>query len=185
MKITIAITGASGSIYARILLSRLITENEVESVRVVFTKNGREVMNFEQGENSLPLSPKIEYVDNDNYYCSIASGSGGDNAMVIVPCSVGMMSRIACGISDDLISRGADVMLKERRKLIMVVRETPLNLIHLQNMTALTTAGAVILPACPSFYSKPQSIEELCNTTVTVILRQLGITVKEQWPPRQ
>lgn len=185
MKITIAITGASGSIYARLLLSRLIIEDEVETVRVIFTKNGLEVMNFEQGGDTLPYSPKIEYADNDNYYCSVASGSGSDDAMVIVPCSVGMMSRIACGISDNLISRGADVMLKERRRLIIVVRETPFNLIHLQNMVTLTTAGAVIVPASPSFYSKAESIEELCNTTVTVIMRQLGITVKEQWPSRQ
>lgn len=184
MKINVAITGASGSIYARLLVERLLSVSEIELIRVVFTKNGREVMEFEEGADSMPQNSKIQYVSNDDYYCSLASGSGGDDALVIVPCSVGMMSRIACGISDDLVSRGADVMLKERRKLILVVRETPLNLIHLQNMVTLTSAGAIVLPASPSFYSKPQSIEELCRTTVEVILRQLGITAKEQWPPK-
>lgn len=185
MKINVAITGASGSIYARLLMERLLTIPQVELIRVVLTKNGREVMEFEEGPTAIPQSSKVVIVSNDDYYSSLASGSGGDDALVIVPCSVGMMSRIACGISDDLISRGADVMLKERRKLILVVRETPLNLIHLQNMVTLTTAGAIVLPASPSFYTRPKTIEELCRTTVEVIIRQLGLTVKEQWPPQQ
>lgn len=185
MKINIAITGASGAIYARLLITRLLPLEEVEFIRVIFSQNGRNIMDSEEGTNGLPTHHKICYVRNDDYYQSIASGSGGDDAMVIVPCSVGMMSRVACGVSDELIARGADVMLKERRKLILVIRETPLNLIHLQNMVTLTSAGAVIIPACPSFYSKPQTIEALCNTTIDVIMRQLGITVKEQWPPKQ
>lgn len=185
MKVNIAITGASGAIYARLLVIRLLEVEEVEFIRVIFSENGRSIFISEQGEDGLPQHPKISYTTNHDFYQSIASGSGGDDAMVIVPCSVGMMSRVACGISDDLIARGADVMLKERRKLIMVVREAPLNLIHLNNMVTLTSAGAVIIPASPSFYSGTKTIEELCNTTVDVVLRQLGITVKEQWPPKQ
>lgn len=185
MKINIAVTGASGAIYARLLVERLVICDAVEHIRIIFSRNGLDVMSFEEGENAIPKSEKIEYISNDDYYCSVASGSGGDDAMVIVPCSVGMMSRVACGVSNDLISRGADVMLKERKKLLLVVRESPLNLIHLQNMVTLTSAGAIIIPASPSFYSKPQSIVDLCQTTVDVIVRQLGITSKEGWPPVQ
>lgn len=184
MKINIAITGASGSIYAKLLISRLIEHRDVSHIRVIFSKNGDDVYRFEVGEE-LPRSEKVMITSNDDYYCSLASGSGGDDAMIVVPCSVGMMSRIACGISDDLISRGADVMLKERKKLILVVRETPLNIIHLQNMVTLSSAGAIIMPASPSFYSKPTSIEELCNTSVDVIMRLLSLSSKEQWPPTQ
>lgn len=185
MKINVAVTGASGAIYARLLIDRLLSVPEVESIRVILSENGNAILLSEIGENSLPRHDKISYANNRDFYQSIASGSGGDDAMVIVPCSVGMMSRVACGVSDDLITRGADVMLKERRKLILIVRETPLNLIHLQNMVTLTTAGAIIIPACPSFYTHPETIEELCGTVINVVLRQLGITVKEQWPPKQ
>ena len=180
MRINIAITGATGSIYARLLAQRLLETDNVEFVRLIFTTNGMEVTIYEEGDmwinelkNKYP--EKVELVSNSDYYCSLASGSGNDDALVIAPCSMGMLSRVANGISDDLISRGADVMLKERRKLIMLLRESPFNLIHIQNMATLTTAGAIIVPASPSFYSKPQTIEELCNTTVDIIIRQLGI----------
>lgn len=186
MKLNIAITGASGAIYARLLTERLAGEASIESIRLIFTKNGSEVNTFEQGDKWITdlqhtYGKKIILTSNDDYYCSLASGSGCDDALIIVPCSVGMLSRIANGISDDLISRGADVMLKERRKLLMVVRETPLNLIHLQNMTTLTTAGAVIIPASPSFYSQPITIEEACQTTVDVIVRLIGFPSSFHW----
>lgn len=186
MKLNIAITGASGAIYARLLAERLSNEESIESIRLIFTKNGSEVNTFEQGDKWITdlqhtYGKKITLTSNDDYYCSLASGSGGDDALVIVPCSVGMLSRIANGISDDLISRGADVMLKERRKLLMVVRETPLTIIHLQNMTTLTSAGAIIIPASPSFYSQPTTIEEVCQTTIDVIARNLNLSTNFQW----
>ena len=180
MRINIAITGASGSIYARLLAQRLLEIGEVEFIRLIFTTNGMDVTIFEEGDEWIEelkskYLEKLEVVQNSNFYCSLASGSGSDDALIIAPCSMGMLSRVANGISDDLISRGADVMLKERRKLILLVRESPFNLIHIQNMTTLTTAGAIIIPASPSFYSKPQTIEDLCNTTVDIMIRQLGI----------
>lgn len=182
MNVNIAITGASGSIYARLLAERLVKERSVKHIRIIFTTNGKDVAKFEQCNEWLENlivenSEKVEIVSNNNFYCSLASGSGGDSALVIIPCSVGMLSRVANGISDDLISRGADVMLKERKKLIIVVRESPLNIIHLNNMVTLTSAGAIIIPASPSFYSKPQTIDELCNTTIDIVIRQLGIDV--------
>ena len=123
----------------------------------------------------MPQSDKIVRYDNDNLFAAPASGSARWDAMVIVPSSVGTMSRVACGLSQSLIERAADVMLKERRRLIIVVRETPLSLIHLQNMVTLTQAGAVVLPAAPSFYSHPQSIEQLCNTVTERVVSLLGV----------
>ena len=180
MRINIAITGASGSIYARLLAQRLIKIESIEFIRLIFTTNGMDVTIHEEGDEWIEelkskYSHKLEIISNDNYYCSLASGSGNDDALVLAPCSMGMLSRVANGISDDLISRGADVMLKERRKLILLLREAPFNSIHIQNMATLTSAGAIIIPASPSFYSKPKSIEDLCNTTIDIVIRQLGI----------
>lgn len=185
MFVSVAVTGASGAIYARLLLDKLCQSDKVDAVRLIFTRNGREVADFEEGLDKFPSHSKLTIVENDDFYASIASGSGGDDALVIIPCSMGMMSRIATGHSSDLISRGADVMLKERGKLILVVRENPFNLIHLRNMTTLTECGAVIMSCSPSFYSKPQTIEELALTTVDVVLRHLGINKEAKWPPRQ
>ncbi len=110
-----------------------------------------------------------------DFRAPFASGSAGWDAMVVIPCSTGGLARIAHGISDDLIGRAADVMLKERRKLVMVVRETPLSTIHLENMLAVTRAGAVVLPAAPSFYSKPATIEAVLDTVIGRVLDQLGL----------
>lgn len=186
MKINIAITGASGSIYARLLIERLLACGKEVELRIVLSRNGRDVMQFEEGsvwldDLVLKEGERVKIVENNDFYCSLASGSGGDDAMVVVPCSAGMMSRIASGISDDLISRGADVMLKERKKLILVVRETPLNLIHLRNMVSIAEAGGVVLPASPSFYSKPSTIEQLCNTTIDAVMRQLMLPTTYSW----
>ncbi len=182
MTINIAITGASGAIYAKQLIERLCNDKAVTRVRVIITTNGEEVAGSELGDDWMPSHPKIETTESNNYYVSIASGSGGDDAMVIVPCSVGMLSRVANGTSNCLISRGADVMLKERKRLIVVVRENPLNLIHIENMRTLTLAGATVMMAAPSFYSNPTTIEELCATTVDVILRNLGLSSGTKWP---
>lgn len=173
MKVVVAITAASGAIYARQLLAELIESNDVERVALIYSANARAVAAHE-GE-SMPHSPKIEVFENDDLFASPASGSARWDAMVVVPSSVGTIGRVAAGVSQTLIERAADVMLKERRRLIFVVRETPYSLIHLRNMTALTEAGAVILPATPSFYSLPQDIEEVCQTVTERITAMLGI----------
>ena len=173
MKIIVAITAASGAIYARQLLSQLIAEEQVERIAVIYSSNARKVVEYE-GEQ-MPSSPKIVEYDNDDMFASVASGSARWDAMVVVPSSVGTVGRIASGVSGTLIERAADVMLKERRRLIFVVRETPYSLIHLRNMTTLTEAGAIILPASPSFYSRPQDVESVCLTVTERILSQLGV----------
>lgn len=173
MKIVVAITAASGAIYARQLLTSLIDSNEVERVAVIYSANARAVVAHE-GE-TMPVSAKIEEFDNDNLFASPASGSARWDAMVVVPSSVGTIGRVASGVSQTLIERAADVMLKERRRLIFVVRETPYSLIHLRNMTTLTEAGAVVLPATPSFYSLPKDIEAVCQTVTERITAMLGI----------
>ena len=174
MKIVVAITAASGAIYARQLLDVLIASSQVEKIALIHSTNAEAVAEVEG--ITLPQSDKIVRYANDNLFASVASGSTEWDAMVIVPSSVGTMSRVAIGVSQTLIERAADVMLKERRRLIVVVRETPLSLIHLRNMVTLTEAGAIILPASPSFYSNPQTIEEACNTVTERIISLLGIT---------
>ena len=174
MKIIVAITAASGAIYARQLLECLIASAQVEQIALIHSTNAEAVAQVEGV--TLPKSSKIIRYANDNLFASVASGSAEWDAMVIVPSSVGTMSRVATGVSQTLIERAADVMLKERRRLILVVRETPLSLIHLRNMVALTEAGAIVLPASPSFYSNPKTIEEACNTVTERILSLIGIT---------
>ena len=173
MNIVVAITAASGAIYARQLLETLIASTEVERIALVYSTNARKVAEYEGV--AIPHSAKIEEYDNGDMFAPIASGSARWEAMVVVPSSVGTVGRVASGISQTLIERTADVMLKERRKLIFVVRETPYSLVHLRNMTTLTEAGAVILPATPSFYSLPQDVESVCRTVTERIVAQLGI----------
>ena len=173
MKIVVAITAASGAIYARQLLTTLIESSQVERIAVIYSSNGRAVAAHEGVV--MPESPKIEEFQNDNLFAAPASGSARWDAMVVVPSSVGTIGRVASGVSQTLIERAADVMLKERRRLIFVVRETPYSLIHLRNMTALTEAGAVILPATPSFYSLPQDVEAVCRTVTDRIVAMLGV----------
>ena len=174
MKIVVAITAASGAIYARQLLSSLIESSEVERIAVIYSTNARAV-GAHEGEK-MPNSDKIEVFENDNLFASPASGSARWDAMVVVPSSVGTIGRVASGVSQTLIERAADVMLKERRRLIFVVRETPYSLIHLRNMVTLTEAGAVILPATPSFYSLPKDIEAVCQTVTERITAMLGLS---------
>ncbi|MBR4969720.1 MAG: UbiX family flavin prenyltransferase [Alistipes sp.] len=180
MRIVVAITAASGAIYARQLLDALIESQEIERVAVIYSSNARAVVAHEGIE--IPRSAKIEEYDNENLFASPASGSARWDAMVVVPSSVGTIGRVAAGVSQSLIERAADVMLKERRRLIFVVRETPYSLIHLRNMTTLTEAGAVILPATPSFYSHPQNIESLCQTVTERVTAMLGLEGKRyEW----
>lgn len=174
MKVIVAITAASGAIYARQLLEMLIASDEVKQIAVVYSTNARQVAEYEGV--TMPASEKIKEYDNSNMFSAIASGSAGWDAMVVVPSSVGTIGRVASGVSQTLIERACDVMLKERRKLIFVVRETPYSLIHLRNMTTLTETGAIILPATPSFYSHPDNIESLCRTVTERIVSLLEIT---------
>jgi 4-hydroxy-3-polyprenylbenzoate decarboxylase len=175
-KIIIAITGASGSIYAKVLLDKLVAlQDQIDAVGIVMSDNAKDVWKFELGDTSYDNLPFKIYNKND-FFAPFASGSAKYDSMVICPCSMGTMARIATGISNDLTTRAADVILKERRKLILVTRDTPLSLIHIENMRTITLAGGIILPAAPSFYSKPQSFEDLASTVVDRIIDQIGLS---------
>lgn len=180
-KIIVAVTGASGSIYAKKLLETLSKIEELEEIAVVFSDFGVEVMKFE-GERVPELDKRIVIYGFDDMFAPFASGSSNYDAMVIIPCSMGTLGKVANGVSNDLIGRAADIMLKERRKLIVVVRETPLNTIHLRNMTTLSECGAIIMPASPSFYSFPKTIDELCDTVIERITQLLGLDLpRYEW----
>ena len=186
MKIAVAVTGASGSIYAKLLLDRLqgLTE-QVTEVGLVWSSNARTVWEHELNSTASGIYPFREYDKND-FMAPFASGSSSYQALIICPCSMGTVGRIAAGISNDLITRTADVMLKERRKLICVVRETPYNLIHLRSMTAVTEAGGIICPATPSFYSRPQTLDEAVSTVIDRVLQLAGIeTGGYRWQEEQ
>jgi 4-hydroxy-3-polyprenylbenzoate decarboxylase len=174
VKLVVAVGGASGSAYARRLLDVLaaLPEDTRPEVGLVMTSSGAEVWAHEIG--AVPVYPFRRYGLRD-FRAPFASGSAGWHAMVVIPCSTGGLARIAHGISDDLVGRAADVMLKERRRLVLVVRETPLSTIHLENMLAATRAGAVVLPASPSFYSNPATVEALLDTVVGRVLDQIGL----------
>ncbi len=182
-KIVIAVTGASGSIYARVLLEKLsVMKAQVSNIAVVMSDNAKDVWqhelgnrDFEQFENTIAPAVPIKFHAKNDFMAPFASGSGQYDIMIIVPCSMGTLGRIANGISDDLVSRAADVIIKERRKLILAVRDTPYNLIHIRNMEAVTLAGGIICPATPSFYSLPNSFEELAATVVDRIIDLAGL----------
>jgi len=177
-KIVIAITGASGSIYADLLIRKLgLIKDQWEQVSVVFSENAKTVWKTELGNEDYLNIPFPVYEKND-FNAPFASGSGQYDTMIIVPCSMGTMGRIAHGVSGDLITRAADVMLKERRKLICVARETPYNLIHIKNMELITLAGGIVCPGTPSFYSNPQSVEEVASTVVDRIIDLAGMQIK-------
>ncbi len=174
-KIIIAITGASGSVYAKLLLDNLLKlSNQIDKVGIVMSDNAKEVWRFELGNEEYNQYPFTFYSKMD-FNAPFASGSAKYDTMIIVPCSMGTLGRIAHGISNDLISRAADVILKERRKLIAVVRDTPFSLIHINNMKTVTEAGGIICPANPSFYSIPKTIEEVAQTVVSRIIDLAGL----------
>ncbi|WP_301922580.1 UbiX family flavin prenyltransferase [Ferruginibacter sp.] len=176
-KIVVAITGASGSVYSKVLLDKLLAiKDQWADLSVVLTENAKEVWKTEMDNDHYKNYPVKMYGSQD-FMAPFASGSGQYNIMIIVPCSMGTLGRIAGGISNDLISRAADVVLKERRKLICVVRDTPYNLIHIRNMETITLAGGIICPATPSFYSKPATIEEVAATVVDRVLDIAGLTI--------
>jgi flavin prenyltransferase len=173
-KIVLAITGASGSIYAYKLLERLHEiQAPVKEIAVIFSDTGKQIWESEIGSKFHNEGAAKEY-HNKSYYAPFASGSSQYDTMIVCPASMGTTGRIANGTSDDLITRTADVMLKERRRLIIVPRETPYSLIHIENMKKLTLAGAIICPATPSFYSNPKTIDDLVMTVVNRIIDLAG-----------
>ena len=173
-KIVLAITGASGSIYAEKLLNTFyLVQNPPAEIAVIFTETSREIWLSERGKKFYELGATKEY-SNSSYNAPFASGSSQFDTMIICPASMGTIGRIANGTAEDLIARSADVMLKERRKLIIVPRETPYSLIHIDNMKKLTLAGAIICPATPSFYSNPKTIDDLVMTVVERIIDLAG-----------
>jgi len=173
-KIILAITGASGSIYPQKLLDKLFNlKTPPAEIAVLFSDNAWEIWKYETGRKFVAKAPAKIY-ENNNFYVPFASGSSDYDTMIICPASMGILGRIANGTSEDLIARAADVILKERRKLILVPRETPYNLIHIRNMETLTLAGAIICPATPSFYSRPKTIDDLVMTVVERIISLAG-----------
>jgi 4-hydroxy-3-polyprenylbenzoate decarboxylase len=181
-KIVVAVTGASGSIYAKVLLDKLSQLGEqVEAVGVVMSDNAKDVWKFEL-KNEHYDTYKFNFYDKNNFYAPFASGSANYDSMIICPCSMGTLSRIATGMSNDLITRAADVILKERRKLVLIARETPLSLIHINNMKTITEAGGIICPATPSFYSLPDSFEALAATVIDRALDIIGLKINtKRW----
>lgn len=175
MKLAVGVTGASGAVYAKVLFDKLIQyQDQFTEIGIVFTENAKDVWEYELGNTDFQKLPFKLYKTYD-FYAPFASGSAGYDALIICPCTMGTLGRIASGVASDLISRAADVMLKERKKLILVARETPLNLIHINNMKTLTEAGGIICPATPSFYSKPQTIEEVAATVIDRVLQLADI----------
>ena len=169
-KIVLAITGASGAIYAKVLLDKLTTlKSQIESIGLVMSDNAKYVWKQEL-ENEDYKKYNLNHYSKLDFSAPFASGSANYNIMIVCPASMGTIGRIANGISNDLTTRAADVVLKERRKLILVARETPYNLIHIENMRKITNSGGIICPATPSFYSKPKNFEELAATVVDRVI---------------
>lgn len=176
-RIVLAITGASGAIYAKVLLDSLMKmPDQIDKIGVIMSDNAKDVWKFELGNESYQ-DFAVEFYQKNDFMAPFASGSAQYDTMIICPCSMGTLGRIAHGISNDLTTRAADVILKESRKLILVARETPFNLIHLQNMTTIVQAGGVICPANPSFYSNPTTLEELAKTVTDRVLGLAGLQV--------
>jgi len=175
MKLVIAVTGASGSIYAQRLLEEIGRSKQVEECHVVLSTHAAEVAATELGAKGLRIPKGMKVHGDKTMQVPFASGSARFEAMAIVPCSMGTLGRIAHGYSDGTIARTADVFLKEKRKLILVPRETPWNLVQARNVVTLLEAGALMLPAIPSFYGRPKSVEDVADTVVARILDHLGL----------
>lgn len=177
VKIVVAITGASGSLYAKVLLDKLLVlQKQKEEVGLLISENAKYVWKHELQNEEYKNYPFSFYEKND-FKAPFASGSALYRVMIVCPCSMGTLGRIASGISDDLLTRAADVMLKERGKLILIVRDTPYNLIHINNMKTVAEAGGIICPATPSFYSLPKTMEALAETVVDRALTLAGYDV--------
>lgn len=190
--ITIGVSGASGAVYARAVLRMLNTDRQVSRVYLVASEAGLRLMASEldvvaANGSKLPAlltgtaAEKIEYLPNKDIGASIASGSAIVDAMAIVPCSAGALGAISTGIANDLLTRAADVCLKERRPLVLCLRETPLNRIHLENMLRVHDAGAIVMPAMPAFYYGPRTIDDLVEQFAFRVLAQLGVPQEKQY----
>lgn len=175
MRILVAITGASGALYAQRLLDNL--DPAQHELHVVLS-NYAHVVIQEELPGGLKLPPGVPVHNLKSMNVPFASGSNPPDVMVVIPCSMGTLGRIAHGLSEDVLLRAADVVLKERRKLILVPRETPLNLVHVKNFELLLLAGAMILPANPGFYSGPRTVEQVVDTVVARVLDQMGVEHK-------
>ncbi|MBX2928744.1 MAG: UbiX family flavin prenyltransferase [Saprospiraceae bacterium] len=173
-KVVVAVGGSSGAIYAKVLLDKLLLlKKQTADIGIVMSDNARFNWQLELGNEAYRDYPFDFYAKSD-FMAPFASGSARYDTMIVCPCSMGLMGRIAAGISNDLTTRAADVILKERRRLILVLRDTPYNLIHINNMKLITEAGGIICPATPSFYSKPKNFEELAATVVDRALDLAG-----------
>lgn len=167
----VGLTGASGAIYASRLVFHL--KNAGCKVSLIATESGKTVAEYEKQESVFELADEV--LDIKDFFCYAASGSAEFSGMAVVPCSMGSLGKMASGIADNLMLRAADVCLKERRPLVVVPREMPYNLIHIENMERLTRAGSIVIPASPHFYNRPQTIEELVDTVVAKIMTHLGV----------
>lgn len=177
-KIIVAVSGASGSIYTKVLFDKLIQiKDQWQEVGIVMSDNAKTVWEYELMNDDYKNYPFTFYQHHD-FMAPFASGSANYESMIVCPCSMGTLGRIAGGVSDELTSRAADVILKERRKLILVLRDTPYSLIHINNMKTVTEAGGIICPASPSFYSKPKNFESLAATVVDRVLQLAGFTIE-------
>lgn len=181
VRLLIGITGASGSIYAKKLLERIANmPDKPEQIAVIFSEAGEKVWQYELGDMFIGTFHFTVY-KNDDLFAPPASGSAGFTAMIIIPCSVGTLGRIAAGTAESLITRAADVMLKERRKLILVIREAPLNLVHIRNMETITLAGGIIFPASPGFYYPEKDLDSIINHFVDRLLEAAEIHVSGRY----
>ena len=173
-KVIIGVTGASGAIYGKLLIEKLYKlKDQVEICDIIFSENAKAVWKYELGSYDDTAFP-FRVHEPANMFAPMASGTAGYDVMIICPCTMGTLGRIASGVSDDLLIRAADVILKERKKLILVPREMPYNLIHLNNMKLLAEAGAIVCPASPAFYSRPESTDQLVMTVVDKVLKLAG-----------
>jgi 4-hydroxy-3-polyprenylbenzoate decarboxylase len=190
--VTVGVTGASGAVLAQKTLSLLEQDSRVARIHLVVTEAGQRLFSEEVGITSGDLkqlpsrllnrpAAKIEVLPNKDIGAAIASGSYAVDSMIVVPCSMGTLAAIASGVSDDLVSRAADVMLKENRKLVLCVRDTPFNRIHLENMLRAQQAGAVIMPVVPAFYFKPKTIDEILTQYVCRVLAQAGLPQEKMY----
>jgi flavin prenyltransferase len=176
-KIVLGVAGSSGALYAKLLFDRLAQlRDQWQAVGVVMSDNALINWELEVGKPDFGQYPFDFYKKND-FNAPFASGSARYDTMIVCPCSMGVLARVATGISNDLMTRAADVVLKERRRLILVTRETPLSLIHINNMKTVTEAGAIVCPATPSFYSNPKTLEEVGLTVVDRVLDLAGLDV--------
>lgn len=177
-RIVVGVAGSSGSIYAKVLFDRLQQLSpQWDKVGVVMSTNAQFNWKLELGNESYQDYP-FDFYEKKDFMAPFASGSARYETMIVCPCSMGMLARIAAGISDDLMTRAADVILKERRRLILIPRDTPLSLIHINNMKTITEAGGIICPASPSFYSNPPDFEALVATVIDRVLDLAGFDIR-------